>query len=539
MKNPIVFSLLFLFVSTILFQNGQAQVPFEIEIVQKTIPNAPALHSFAKAQYNGKWLLIGGRLDGLHMRRPFEAFLVSDNNTAAYVIDPISGQVWSRSLSSLSPSLFEQLQSTNMEFIERDSILYIVGGYGYSNSQAEHITYPYLSAIDVPGLVNAIINNDPISAYFRQINDPNLAITGGYLGLIDSVFYLVGGQLFEGAYNPMGPTHGPGFVQEYSNEIRTFQIDDDGINLSISNYSAIRDTSNLHKRDFNMVAQIFPNGQFGYTAFSGVFQYVANLPWLNIVDIVPGTYSVNPSFSQFLSQYHSAHIPIYSNSSNEMHSLFFGGMSWYTLDTLTGTLVADPEVPFVNTISRVTRVSSGVVSEYKMPVEMPGLLGSGAEIFFLPSAPTYANGILDLDAVPFGRVLIGHIFGGIESSAPNIFFVNTGVESNAHNLAYEVYINKSATARDYQVHSSPLKMKVFPNPANDRMTIEIESKLSGKAEVKVIDLNGSFVGYIHKTRITPGSHTFIWKTDKLAPGLYFLTLETDGFFLTEKVEIKH
>ena len=39
---------------------------------------------------------------------------------------------------------------------------------------------------------------------FRVINDPVFKITGGQMGLLDSTFYLVGGHLFDGRYNPMG-----------------------------------------------------------------------------------------------------------------------------------------------------------------------------------------------------------------------------------------------------------------------------------------------------------------------------------------------
>ncbi|MCB9190369.1 MAG: hypothetical protein H6603_06525 [Flavobacteriales bacterium] len=110
--------------------SASAQPNFELSIEEATLPQAPGLQSYVVGQYQGKWLLIGGRTDGLHRRQPFAAFLAADNNLMAYVIDPANLQHWSVSLSSLPTALFEQLQSTNMAFIQRDTVLYIVGGYG-------------------------------------------------------------------------------------------------------------------------------------------------------------------------------------------------------------------------------------------------------------------------------------------------------------------------------------------------------------------------------------------------------------------------
>ena len=103
-------------------------------------------------------MILGGRIDGLHKRRPFEAFKQNENNTNAFVIDPLKNKTWSIPLNTLPSLIFEQLQSTNQEFHQRGNILYIIGGYGYSESKGDHITYPNLTAIDVDGLANAIIN---------------------------------------------------------------------------------------------------------------------------------------------------------------------------------------------------------------------------------------------------------------------------------------------------------------------------------------------------------------------------------------------
>lgn len=513
---------------------------FSLELRPVNWTGAPGVHSFAHGHHNGKWLIIGGRVDGLHMRRPFEAFLATDNNTDIFVVDPSNQQSWSMPLSSLSTALQEQLQSTNMEFEQRGDMLYIVGGYGYSATAGDHITYGNLTAVDVPATIDAIVNGQPIAPHFRQISDNRLKVTGGYLDQQDSVFYLVGGQNFEGRYNPMGPTHGPGFFQEYTDEIRKFEIQDNGTTLSIVNYSATHDSANLHRRDYNMLPQIFPNGTRGFTAFSGVFQHAVDLPWLNTVDIDPNGYTVNNNFNQYLSQYHSASLPVYDSVANEMHTVFFGGMSQFTLDPGSGTLVEDQDVPFVKTISRVSRYPNGSMDEFKMPVDMPDYLGAGAEFLPLAAAPYDEQEILHMNQLPMSNTLVGHILGGIKSTAENIFFVNDGTQSSANTTLFEVWINTAPVGveEDLRVQSDPIDLRIYPNPGSGTLQIELSSIVKGKVKVTAMDIQGREVVVLLKDRVKPGVQTLPWDTSGLDAGLYFVRAEAGSYNLTRKVVVR-
>ncbi|MBL0258280.1 MAG: hypothetical protein IPQ03_12465 [Bacteroidetes bacterium] len=167
---------------------GQSPENFQLVIEEDTISGMPGLQSFVHAQVDGKWLLIGGRTDGLHQRQPFASFAVAGNNTNIYVVDPEQKQVWTGSLNGLPTGLVEQLQSTNMEFIQHDDKLYIIGGYGYSATAADHITFPNLTVVDVPKVVQAIMNGTSIASYFKQVTDQRMAVTGGYLGRLATTF---------------------------------------------------------------------------------------------------------------------------------------------------------------------------------------------------------------------------------------------------------------------------------------------------------------------------------------------------------------
>lgn len=406
-----------------------ADAAFAVTVTPVALAGLPALQSYVIGDAGGKWLLLGGRKDGLHKRRPFEAFLAADNNTTAYVVDPVTQTVWSQSVAALAPSLASQLQSTNMEFVQRDDTLYIVGGYGYDAAAGDHVTHAFLTAIDVPEAIAAIVAGTPVAPHVRQLADERMAVTGGYLGELDGTFYLAGGQRFTGRYNPMGPTHGPGFTQVYTNEIRRFRITDDGTTLAITDYDAWRDEAALHRRDYNMAPQIFADGHRGFTMFSGVFQYDANIPWLTAVDLDAEGYRVIPNFEQLLSNYHSAHVPLYDAQRREMHTIFFGGMAQYSLNA--GVLVEDRAVPFVKTISMVTRGADGTMREYAVG-EMPALLGASAEFVPNPALAGPGRGILALPApLPAAGLDLGFVVGGIESSAPNVFFSDAASMASA------------------------------------------------------------------------------------------------------------
>ncbi len=506
------------------------QTPSNVRVILEEfpIPNLPGLQAYVIGESAGKWLVIGGRKDGLHQRQPFAAFDVAGMNNSMYVLDPNTQTVWSKPLSTLPTSMVEQLQSTNMEFRQVGNTLYIIGGYGYSNTAGDHVTYPYLTAVDVAGAIDAIVNNQPLTPHFRQLQDERVRVTGGYLDLLGDYFYLAGGQNFMGRYNPMGPNHGPGFFQEYTNEIRRFKIVDDGNTLTLTNYEAWRDTQNLHRRDYNMVPQIFPDGKQGFTMFSGVFQYGQDLPWLNTVDVDSMGFSVNNAFNQHLNQYHTAHLALYNAAENQMHTIFFGGISQFQVDDVTGFLIEDVEVPFVKTISMVTRFSDGQMTEVKIG-DMPYLTGASAEFVAHPDVPRYENGVLRFDEIDADTILAGYILGGIQSSQPNIFFINTGVESVAANRLFKVFLVKNAASAAHEVRAgSALRVAAVPNPFRDEVQISFETNLRQKIGIQIFDASGKRVLRIPEQEYPAGKHQIPVTLKWFPKGTYTVLLNEQG-----------
>lgn len=540
MKTRFSYTILTILILIYTYPAYSQNAPFQVFLEPISIPNLGGLQSFAVGEANNEWLFIGGRLDGLHRRQPFAAFDIAGNNNQIIVVDPNTKQKWSAPLTSLPVSIQEQLSSTNMQFYQEGNYLYLIGGYGYSATYADHITFPYLTAIQVPLLINSIKNSTPITPYIRQISDTLFAVTGGSLKKINQTYYLVGGQKFIGRYNPMGPTNGPGFFQEYTNAIRKFRLLDNGTQIQITHLPGLIDAVNLHRRDYNVVPQILPNLQEGITAFSGVFQTTANLPYLNCVTIDSLQMMVNNEFAQYYNHYHCANIPMYSETNNEMHTVFFGGIAQYYDNQ--GTLVQDNNVPFVKTIARVTRDASGQMAEYKLPLEMPGYLGSGSEFISINTLSQFSNKVIKLDNLMHDTNLVGYIFGGISSSAPNIFFTNTGAESQASNQIFKVYIIKNSTIGIHKLNeqsTSSFHLQVYPNPNNG--TLFIKFNILHRLEPITLIIQDNMGRIIEKTTLEDlktGENIVSQKIKKLTNGgTYYVTIETSKEKSTQKVII--
>ncbi len=448
------------------------------------------LQSFAHAEFQGNFYLIGGRLDGLHQRQPFASFDNSGHNEDLWIIKGDS-LLEKLQLDHLPDSLFDQLRSTNLNFYQEGNYLYLIGGYGISNPSGNHITHPYLTILDLNQLTG-LNNGDPVpSSAFQQIEDPNFAVTGGQLRRVDTLFYLVGGHRFDGRYNPH---NGPSFTQTYTNAVRRFSVSGQFPNFQVQWTTAFTDAQLLHRRDYNVAPEIKEDGSYGLVAFTGVFQTNVDLPYLNSVRIDENGATEIPNFTQYYNHYHCANVALFEASANRMHTLFFGGIAQYF--DLNGVRTQDNDVPFVNTIARVSRDNSGHFTEQKLNVEMPALLGAGSEFFLAHGVPESAPGIIDYDALTGDTVLLGYIFGGIESSAPNIFFSNTGTQSSATPRYFKVWLIKSQMnigAIEIDGDKSQFAWQLAPNPGGAPQIWYAQPGPNAKMELRFRDESGKLI----------------------------------------------
>lgn len=506
---------------------AQTDFPFNISLEPVAIDNLPGIHSFSAGQYDGKWVMVGGRLDGIHARQPFRAFPASDNNTDIFVVDPETNFVKSASVNSLPIGLQEQLQGTNMQFFQDGDNLIITGGYGYSPTMTDHITFPNLTVINLPGLIDDILNDEAIADNFQQIADPFFAVTGGNLGKIGDEFYLVGGHRFDGRYNPMNH---PTFVQTYTDAIRKFTIDGLDGNLSFEEIETISDQVHLHRRDYNLLPQIFPDGTFGYTIFSGVFQINQDLPFLYPVNVTAGGHEPITDFNQYLSHYQSPKIALFDQTKNEMYNLFFGGISQYYFEN--GTMFQDDNVPFVKTISRITRNADGEMKETKFNAEMPELLGAGAEFFPNEDLVQVAHDVFDFEKTIADPTFLGYIFGGIRSPNRNPFSQNDTEVTSAFSGAYKVRLipDNSSDVDDLPLPGyHGLEVFVSPNPTDSGvMNLEITAPVAGDIQILISNIQGKLLGEVIEKNAVGGTNNFQLELNNEYRGVIFVTVILKG-----------
>ncbi|MCA0428438.1 MAG: T9SS type A sorting domain-containing protein [Bacteroidetes bacterium] len=470
----------------LLFSLGKVQgQPFQIVLHPKTGMQLPAIQSFAWGNFGDYVFLFGGRTDGLHRRQPVFSFAASGNNTQVYLIHNRTFEVKSFSLSLLPVGIQEQLQSTNMQFSQQGKYLVLTGGYAYSATQANHITFPNLTVVDLEVLFTAFQQNANYGQAFRQISDQRMAVTGGHMVTMGERFFLAGGNRFDGRYNPMG---GASYVQKYTNSIRSFNLNPADTLLTILDFQEWTDSLNLHRRDYNLTPFRAANGHTKFHIWSGVFQYGVDLPWLNVVEFDEDSFQVIPSFNQYLNQYHTANTVIYDSATQTNYTLFFGGIGQYQYQN--GTLVRNDSVPFVKTVSCIERKSTGAMAEFELPIQMPGYQGASAEFIPATNLQGDEHSVFVLPPSIKDSILLGTIYGGISSTAPNIFFTNTGTQSSALGTWTDVWLKPGKATAIPVKEMSRVELDVFPNPFCQFLQVRVQEALKNDYSFSLLTMHG-------------------------------------------------
>jgi hypothetical protein len=429
-------------------------LPFQISLSVQDMGSAdvPTLQSYAIGQVGDDWVVIDGRTNGLHgfSDNGTINFPPADQNTNVWVIDPVTGQTWSRSLSDASAGItsqeFNALSATATEFYQDGSTLYVAGGYLYDSTVDNFTTYDTLTALNLPGIINWVQNDTgTLAQNLLQTTSPNFQVTGGAMSEINGLTLLSVGQDFEGPYTSAANGN-------YTDQIRTFNIVNTGSSLSIANYSAAIPDPNLRRRDLNVVPILQSDGNGGYiqslSALSGVF-YNGSGAWTVPVEIsANGTTSMaDPTapgtFKQGMNNYRSPVISLYDSATDSTHSVLLGGISLQYYDYGNSTFVTDENLPFIDQSTDIVRTDTGNYTQYLLnsaayPTilstqtnDQPLLFGAGAQ--FVPaSGLPMIDGLIDMANIT-SPTLLGYVYGGIEADAGD--FGN----STASNLIFDVY----------------------------------------------------------------------------------------------------
>ncbi|MCA9240745.1 MAG: hypothetical protein KDA37_11120, partial [Planctomycetales bacterium] len=486
--------------------------PYQLELRQYDAEQTltrPSLHSFVAGEYGGQWVIIGGLTNGLHgFDIDNDTIPERKQNADVWVIDPVAKTSWSRSLapgeanSGLTDQQFLAIDTANAQFEQVGDRLYVTGGFGDDTllDPTSRDTFNYLTAFDLPGLVDwAKGGAGQAVDHIRQVQDPLFKVTGGDMHQIDGKMHLVFGQDFNQPYN------GNQVNGVYTRQVRTFTIQDDGTTLGFTHVQSSTPEDHFRRRDLNVYPTIQDNGggpEQGITVLSGVFTLTRGA-WTVPVEVDAngdatqidhGADPLNagsqldndPSvFKQAMNNYHSAKLGLFSELSGAMHEVLMGGITLQEYDPTSPNadsngFVTDLALPNTSQVSSVVRYADGSYEQHFLGAypelytdeATPKLMrfGSNAEFFLAEGVETYANGVIKLDALPFGETVVGYVYGGIITNQPHVFQNPTAL-SSASGEIFEVAVTILAgdynrdgqvDAADYTVWRDSLGDSVTP-----------------------------------------------------------------------------
>jgi hypothetical protein len=490
--------------------------PFSIQIEAIAGTNLPGVHSFAFAQSGDKWLIIGGRTNGLHGINSNDGFPAEYKNDKVLVIDTTTWQQYSADINQLSWPVADPMRSTNMAYLVDGNYLYMAGGFGYDSTLDMYVTFPTLTAVHIDNIINAVINALPISSSIRQVNDTNMAVCGGDLGKIGNDLYLCFGHKFTGTYaDPPVPI----FTQEYSNRIKKFNLSDNGTTMSLSGFTYLTDTTNFHRRDLNVGPVVNPDGSFSLCAYGGVFQKNANLPYRQPIAI-KSTGTTLSSYQQVMSQYSCALLPIYDSAAQNMYTTFFGGISLYDYNVPPNTVTYDSLVPFINDVTTLTSHGNGTFEETILPAQLPGLLGANAKFILNTNLSHYGNEVINIRNLPNTKMLAGYLYGGIRAHQGNFG------TSAANDTIYRIYITPNNTTIGIDELSEIQNVSLYPNPSTQNTSLYFNLKSNKKTTITLLDLTGKKILDIADGEMQKGNQQININTSKLSAGIYFCKIES-------------
>jgi hypothetical protein len=482
--------------------NATATIPFKLEVVEVANSTMPAVHSYASATADGKWLIIGGRIVGVHGFNPGNNnFPSSAQNTVAYVIDPGANKVLGSVdlVQALTPQLAGPLSATSAESVQLGNNLFVVGGYGTDlESPGKITTFGSMIKIDVPGLINAIVTNAPktaFPAFFAQIPAPDnrLKVTGGDLKAFQDMFFLAYGQDFTGFYSVENKDYNRagGQFQKYNETVRVFTLNADlSINTFQNDDGPYDESLPYHRRDLNVVDIIQAEGVTpAIVVYGGVFRagQVAGLTTPIDIAFPPASPSPSPgstpslpppvvqkSFQQGLNHYDCANLTIFDQASSSSFTNLLGGISQYHYDPQTNTLIQDQVdlnnggvdgLPFINSVSTIQHLPTpGAFAQFIQPTPLPGLVGTGARFLFNPAVQAagamYENGVFKLAGLS-GRTLVGHMVGGIESYGPYSGLVTQNPSTIASTRLFEIWVTPGPSS---VIPMPPIPTSTTPYP---------------------------------------------------------------------------
>jgi len=202
-------------------------------------PTLEDMEGYAVGKYQDYYLIFGGTIQTEYSEEYGRGF----PNLDILMIDFKLGRAAAYTNGNLDGALGEQMGATGLSYYQDGNTLYLLGGYGYSESNDQYITFPYITAIDLASTIDALQAGESPVASFYQICDERIAIFDGMLDYNGEEFFLLNGKH---AYKLRPFAEDAEYVEEQlKNEARTFKISRDGEHLQLKDFQNWYDMNDL------------------------------------------------------------------------------------------------------------------------------------------------------------------------------------------------------------------------------------------------------------------------------------------------------
>lgn len=426
--------------------NFQPTSPKSFKVIIEEVTNKhqfPDLQSFVLAQGTdaNKWLLLGGRTNGMHGfgKDNYEekSFPIRNFNDTIWAYNYQEDKRYGFPVNKIDEPGSLLFKATNLQHFQDDNYLYLTGGYGENeaisddNLLEKYDTYAYIARIDVNGIISDIIaqaSAEKVNSNIIYGFDEYARATGGELYKIDDHFYLAGGHVYKGMFsvkknNTITPTS-----QNYLNGVHRFKLSEVENKLILSDYSKITDgfaddSTQFRRRDLPVTPSVYfdKNGKWeeGIAMYAGVFSSPENKvrnidsngAWKWPIYIYKdGSYLIDSNFEQFSNIYSA---PSFVAVDKNLRSIY---------TTIIGGIGSANRAAFSNTTMTIRKNMKSDTVQYDtiLQAPIPSENFYGAEAFMVLNQENRLKGaqldVFDISELKRNdKIEIGVFCGGIEA----------------------------------------------------------------------------------------------------------------------------
>lgn len=436
---------------------------FKVVVTENTEKKGfPALQSFVLGRKNNKWLLFGGRTNGMHDfggdNYEEKSFPIQDFNDSIYVYNFKKDKSVAVSADLITGAGKHMFKATNLQHYQDGNNLYISGGYGENDEVVatkkleRWNTHPYMAKIDVKAMIKAVESKDPsktINDAIVYVKSDVVRATGGELYKMGDYFYLAGGHVYQGIFS-IDKNDTVSHSQVYLDAVHRFKVTETDGALAISDVTKITDgfrddSTQFRRRDLPVTPALRLNGdklEESITMYAGVFtsptNKIAGLTgtsnWIWPIYIYQdGTYDIDQTYTQTTNVYSAPSFVTYDSDSKTLNTTIIGGIDNGNQQQFgRSVLTINHPLAASSTCTGTAQDSMSTTNRY------------GAEAIMVLEDKNRVKGI-DLDVFDISKMksgdemTIGRFFGGIEAEKTNPGGFGSGL-SKASGKMFDVKI---------------------------------------------------------------------------------------------------